>query len=226
MSQGIASLHKILKDETRQQIILLLNEKGSLSYTDLMDTLGFVGTGLLNYHLKVLADLLMKNEAGQYTLSEKGQLAYRVMTEFSSNQPQVIDKRIYKSWIIFTIATVLIVFLNGYFLNIGLDRTLAIVAIVLLITGFAFYIRIKPSASGNRVFFVFVGATVLGSVFWVLIALFMKETGLRMQLLNSSGTFGDNFFALASLIICWVIGGFIGDLIGKSRNYVIPMLKV
>ena len=104
MSKGIASIHKILKDETRQKIILMLNEKGSISYTDLMDTLGFVGTGLLNYHLKVLADLLIKNEDGQYMLTEKGQLAYRVLTEFSSNQPQVIDKRIYKSWIIFTIA--------------------------------------------------------------------------------------------------------------------------
>ena len=64
MSSGIESLHKILKDETRTKIVLLLHEKGSLSYTELMETLGFVTTGLFNYHLKVLGDLLAKNEAG------------------------------------------------------------------------------------------------------------------------------------------------------------------
>ena len=72
MDSGLASLHKILKDETRRKIILLLNEKDSLSYTDLMDTLEIVSTGMLNYHLKVLGDLLIKNESGQYTLTEKG----------------------------------------------------------------------------------------------------------------------------------------------------------
>lgn len=64
MSSGIASLHKILKDKTRRKVILLLNEKGSLSYTDLMDELEIVSTGLLNYHLKVLCDLIAKNEEG------------------------------------------------------------------------------------------------------------------------------------------------------------------
>ena len=38
----------------------MLNEKGSLSYSDLMDSLGIVSTGTLNYHLKVLDDLMAK----------------------------------------------------------------------------------------------------------------------------------------------------------------------
>src|SRR3972149_7649307 len=87
MTSGIASLHKILKDETRRQILLLLNEKGSLSYTDLMDTLGIVSTGTLNYHLKVLGDLLTRNEAGQYMLTEKGKLASRILLEFLETSP-------------------------------------------------------------------------------------------------------------------------------------------
>ncbi len=55
-SSDITSLHKILKDETRRKIILLLNEKNTMSYTELMETMGFLTTGLLNYHLKVLND--------------------------------------------------------------------------------------------------------------------------------------------------------------------------
>jgi DNA-binding HxlR family transcriptional regulator len=82
MSSGIASLHKILKDETRRRIVLLLNEKGSLSYTDLMNSLEIVSTGMLNYHLKVLGPLLTKNAEGQYALTDKGKLASRLLLEF------------------------------------------------------------------------------------------------------------------------------------------------
>jgi hypothetical protein len=82
MSSGIASLHKVLKDETRQKIIRLLQEKGSLSYVDLMKALGITNTGKMNYHLKVLGDLLSKKEDGQYALTEKGTLASRLLLEF------------------------------------------------------------------------------------------------------------------------------------------------
>jgi hypothetical protein len=82
MSEGIASLHKVLKDETRRKIILLLSDKGSLSYVDLMKELQITSTGKMNYHLKILSDLLAKNEAGHYTLTEKGKLASRLLLEF------------------------------------------------------------------------------------------------------------------------------------------------
>lgn len=106
MSSGIAALHNILRDETRRKIILLLNEKGYLSYTDLMDTLGIVSTGLLNYHLKVLGDLLSKNEEGQYTLTEKGKLASRLLQEFPEQDNQLQLKR--KWWKRFWIVAVLL----------------------------------------------------------------------------------------------------------------------
>jgi len=82
MSSGIASLHKLLKDETRRRIILLLQEKGSLSYVDLMKALGITNTGKMNYHLKVLGNLLAKKEDGHYMLTDKGMLASRLLLEF------------------------------------------------------------------------------------------------------------------------------------------------
>jgi hypothetical protein len=101
MSSNIGSLHKILKDGTRRRVILLLQEKGSLSYVDLMKALGITNTGKMNYHLKVLGNLLSKKDGDQYILSEKGVLAYRLMQEFSdanterqmrlnSREPQVL----------------------------------------------------------------------------------------------------------------------------------------
>lgn len=93
MSSGLATLHNILKDETRRKIILLLNEKGSLSYSDLMDSLGIASTGTLNYHLKVLGDLLAKNEIGHYLLTEKGKLASKLLIEFPEPDYALQTKR-------------------------------------------------------------------------------------------------------------------------------------
>jgi DNA-binding transcriptional ArsR family regulator len=94
MGSGIASLHKILKDKTRQKIVSLLNEKGSLCYTELMDATKTSSTGQLNYHLKVLGDLLTKNKAGQYLLTEKGKLASKLLLEFPED-----ENRLYWQWI-------------------------------------------------------------------------------------------------------------------------------
>lgn len=82
MSSGIASLYRILKDGTRCRIVLLLQERGSLSYVDLMKALEITNTGKMNYHLKVLGELLSKREDGEYVLSKKGLLASRLLLEF------------------------------------------------------------------------------------------------------------------------------------------------
>lgn len=52
MNQEFASLHKMLKDKTRQKIVLLLNEKGHLIDTELMEHLDLHFIGLLNIHLR------------------------------------------------------------------------------------------------------------------------------------------------------------------------------
>jgi hypothetical protein len=44
MNADLASLHKILKDETRQRILQLLNEKEAMTYTDLMTTTDVIST--------------------------------------------------------------------------------------------------------------------------------------------------------------------------------------
>ena len=99
-------------------------------------------------------------------------------------------------------------------------------ALLLLTTGFAFYIRVRPSNSGNRVFFIFVGAFVIGFILWFLVTSIILFSGLRWQIISSTGNIGDDFVVFATLIICWLVGGFLGDLIGKRRNYIIPMLRV
>jgi hypothetical protein len=94
MPKGIGSLYEILKDKTRRTIILKLNEKGSIGYTELIDITKASSTGKLNYHLKILGDLVTKNSNGQYMLSEKGKLASKMLIEFPDDTASL-----YKEWI-------------------------------------------------------------------------------------------------------------------------------
>lgn len=151
MSSGLASLLKILKDETRRKIVLLLNEKGSLSYTDLMDTLEIVSTGTLNYHLKVLGDLLAKNETGQYLLTDKGKLASRLLIEFPEQDNQLQTKK--KWWRRFWTAAIVLqsaglaFVLVLYFLRY-LDFTMMLQGLFGFVSGiifvYFFYRMIRP----------------------------------------------------------------------------------
>ncbi len=50
-------------------------------------------TGTLNYHLKVLGDLLSKNESGQHALTERGKLASRLLLEFPEEDNALQEKR-------------------------------------------------------------------------------------------------------------------------------------
>ena len=92
MSSVSDTLYKILKDKTRRRIILLLNEKGNLSYTDLKSNVEITNNGLLNFHLKALDDLLVKDNSGQYGLTDRGRLAAKLLSE-SSEQEIVLQNR-------------------------------------------------------------------------------------------------------------------------------------
>lgn len=85
MSVDLPHLHAILKDRTRTRILELLEQRERLSYVELQNLLGITHTGKLNYHLKILGDLISKEEeTGQYTLSEKGRLAVTLLGKFQT----------------------------------------------------------------------------------------------------------------------------------------------
>jgi hypothetical protein len=147
MASGINSLHKILKDENRRRIILQLQEKGSITYVDLMKILGITNTGKMNYHLKVLGDLIGKNEDGKYVLTEKGKLATRLLLEF--NERTSLDKKSpfqieseFPKWyltLIYVSATVyLVVFLALYAAGI-IDFSRLLLTSIIIALGIAFF---------------------------------------------------------------------------------------
>jgi hypothetical protein len=80
----IESLSEVLKNPIRREIVLFLSDKGSISYVDLMNVVEITNTGKFNYHLKVLDDLIEKDENGKYGLSEKGKIAVQFLQTFDN----------------------------------------------------------------------------------------------------------------------------------------------
>jgi hypothetical protein len=66
------SVFKVLKDSTRQRILLMLLRHQPLMYGEMMTQSKVSNTGRFNYHLKILAVFLEKGEDGKYRLTEKG----------------------------------------------------------------------------------------------------------------------------------------------------------
>ena len=93
MKVELSGLHKILKDPTRREILKLLNDKGPLSYVELMGLAEVTNTGRFNYHLKVLGDLIEKLSDGRYNLTERGRLAVQMLDDFPERAVKNDDPR-------------------------------------------------------------------------------------------------------------------------------------
>ena len=120
-------------------------------------------------------------------------------------------------WITLTLTIIVFASVFGYFMNMPLENIVMMLVTVLLLIGFAVYIRFKPSTItvNKRALFIFVGASVIGFSIWAVTVLSLNATELHTQIASA---IGDDFFAITSLMICLILGAFIGDWIGKNRE--------
>ena len=86
-----------------------------MSYVDLMKSLGIANTGKMNYHIRVLGDLLTKTEDGKYTLTEKGKLASRLLLEFPETRGQSHIEPTLPRWLLPAAVVFAAVFVVGFF---------------------------------------------------------------------------------------------------------------
>jgi hypothetical protein len=235
MGSGLASLHKVLKDETRRKVILLLNEKSSLSYTELINTLGIGSTGMPNYHLKVLGDLVIKNEKRQYLLSEKGKLAFRLITEFPVDYQTRRKKWLRRLFGVLIIAQIvyLTFYLTFYFLGL-VDFSRLIVAIsafimATIVVYFGYRMqRTSPSPGSNEEKSRMKIGYTIGGV-WLGLAIFFFGGGFLIRGLQElTGKpllhiiFWTDWYLVFSLLLAPVVGGIIGYHFGKRRSFQKP----
>jgi hypothetical protein len=235
MSSGIASLYKILKDETRKRIILLLNEKGTLTHTEMMEALGFSTTGLLNYHLKILGDLLTKNEGGQYSLSEKGKLAAKLLIEYPDTQLSGKPKWWRTFWIQTAIAlpimvaSALALFFSGI---IGLERLYQVLISIIFIIGFAYMLQhiLRDILSKKKKLLIAkIGYTAGG----VSLGLWVAYFGVGLSLAGISALLGNRFgpgnplyhffwsiwYQVFGVLVAPIIGAILMYRFGKKRRF-------
>lgn len=121
-------------------------------------------------------------------------------------------------WITLTLAILVFIFAYGYLMKISLEEESLMLGSIISVIGFALYLGFKPSARyDNRATFIFVGASIIGFGIWALMVLSLNAIGIISQIASSVGS---DFFAITTLLICLILGAFIGDLIGKNRKTV------
>ncbi len=114
-----SSLHKILSDTTRRNVLELLAEKEGLSYTEIMALLQITNTGRLNYHLKALGALVSKDDQGKYSLNERGKLAANMLKTFPERAP-VDSLKSFVRWILVESENLIISFIWIFVIVISL----------------------------------------------------------------------------------------------------------
>lgn len=233
MDSGIASLHKILKDKIRRRIILLLHEQGSLSYMDLIKEIGITNTGRMNYHLKVLGDLLKKTEDSKYALTEKGSLAVKLLLEFPEKSSDAQTEIWLPRWLFVAGCIFSVIFIIGFFalyVRGIIDFARMVLYSFIGVSVFALLIvsnkvrkmRVRWSINrqmlGHEILFIMFGA-LAGAAFFIIVGtllLFAFET-----LLQSAGIrfnlFPFAWWLIISFVLGPIIGGLGGYLIYKKR---------
>ena len=86
MKDDMVRINKILANSTRREILEIINQRGETTYADIRQTLGQMNTGRLNYHLRMIGNLISKEAAtGKYMLTNVGAavLAMKVVPDLS-----------------------------------------------------------------------------------------------------------------------------------------------
>ncbi len=120
-----------LKNPIRRQILLILEQKGEASFTNLQDAVGINDTGQMSYHLKELATFLEQSERGKYHLSQTGEAAITLFrkVEKQRNRTSVevhkeLEKTVGKIFFFFTILSI------AWLIPSSVDITLAVRSIL------------------------------------------------------------------------------------------------
>ena len=118
------------------------------------------------------------------------------------------------------IATLLLTLVSGvigyFILHVPVERVTSLLVLTFVCIGIAYYIRVKPSIRVNRALYILLGISPIGFGLWILYAL----SGIGMFITTHFGTWVS---LIIGFTVPYAIGAFIGDWIGKRRNYQLPL---
>jgi len=132
------------------------------------------------------------------------------------DQPKPVSLLRRKSyWMMLTSIMVVFSLVYGFLMAISVEKEALILASILVVIGFAFYVLYKPISYNKKATFIFAGASIIGFCIWAAMVFAFIAIGINTQIANS---IGEDVFAVTTLIICLTFGAFIGDLMGKNRE--------
>ncbi len=103
----MSSFTKIVKDETRKEILIYLHNKGEATYSDILHDMK-LSTGKLNYHLKILEPLLSK-EGNYYKLNDKGNQLAEIMLNLGNDKKEFQYNRLLPQFLVLISFTFLVI---------------------------------------------------------------------------------------------------------------------
>jgi DNA-binding HxlR family transcriptional regulator len=236
-SDRLSELHEVLKDPVRQKILLKLGQSSNLNFDDLKEKLKIADSAELSSQLNILQEmnvegehLVTKQENAAYQLTEKGHEVLYKMISFPeiksdnyrekllgepnpSKQSKAKPKWFTPYWIVLFVSTIIV---TGVVIPVfgqqSLDKAFFYTILGLLIIGFGFYVRIKPSMKINKLIYVGVLGFVVGCLFWF-IGLFIAFFSISLEVAE-----GNVFFVILTTL-SFTLGPIVGYLIGKARNF-------
>jgi len=124
-------------------------------------------------------------------------------------------------WILMVISMVGSGVFSYFFLHGEFIRIIIYEIIFSIVLCGAYYIRIRPSKRVNKVVYILFGITPIGFGLSIIYALFCGITNFA-KFIMSFEPFGPCLH-MGIIIVLFTIGGFIGNWIGKKRDYRLPL---
>ena len=224
MGVDLSQLHGILKDKNRARILELLDQRGSVSYVELLNLTGIVHTGSLNYHLKVLGDLLAKDElTGRYSLGEKGKVAVELLGKFqtAADSKGLARKSGLRGAYVMAAFGIPIVAFLGYLLNPSHWHVNATHHALRETILFYFYGKWSKAAETGQAPFTIRTTRVAMITAFAIGFLFLNIglLGLAEWFYPVIHTYSPALLTLVGTVPGAVTGAFVGDAWGRRRNY-------
>ena len=119
-------------------------------------------------------------------------------------------------WVTTLLLTIAIGATKYFHFHIPIERVAGGLALTFVMIGISYYIRIKPSRRVNRGVYVLLGISPIGFCLWY----FMLSSGIGRLLTIFLGHW---LSLIIGFTVPLIMGAFVGDWIGKRRNYRLPL---
>jgi DNA-binding HxlR family transcriptional regulator len=237
-SDRLFEMHEVIKEPLRQKILLKLGQHTSQDFDELFKSLKVTDSFELSNQLNILqemkveGEILVSKQKTAYTLTEKGHEVLTKIITFpeiatdsyrekllgeseQSKQSKPKPKWFTPYWFVLFASTLILgVVILPIFGNQSLDKAIVYTVIALMILGFGYYVRVKPSITVNKFVYIVILGSFVGCLLWF-IGLFIAMASFPRP--HTEAT--DNILFVVLTTLSFAIGPIVGYFIGKARNF-------